>query len=47
VAHGGDLATVGDVLSDRTNPGRKQPFDIRSVLWAVADQDAEPLERWP
>ncbi len=28
------------------NPDRKKPFDIRSVLRAVTDADAEPLERW-
>ncbi|MDP2711180.1 MAG: carboxyl transferase domain-containing protein, partial [Solirubrobacteraceae bacterium] len=41
-----ELATVGDVLSDARNPDRKQPFDIRSVMRAVADADHEPLERW-
>ena len=29
-----------------TNPGRKQPFDVRSVMRAVIDADQEPLERW-
>ena len=29
-----------------TNPGRKKPFDIRSVMRAVVDRDDEPLERW-
>ena len=29
-----------------TNPERKKPFDIRSVLRAVADADHPPLERW-
>ena len=37
---------VGDIFSDETNPGRKQPFDIRRVLAAVVDQDHSPLERW-
>jgi acetyl-CoA carboxylase carboxyltransferase component/biotin carboxyl carrier protein len=41
-----DLALVGDVLSDVSNPGRKKPFDIRSVLAAVIDADHRPLERW-
>jgi acetyl/propionyl-CoA carboxylase alpha subunit/acetyl-CoA carboxylase carboxyltransferase component len=40
------FATVGDVFDSKTNPGRKQPFDIRSVMRACADQDHEPLERW-
>ena len=46
-AHDGpEFATVGEVFSDTTNPGRKKPFDIRSIMRAVADQDFEPLERW-
>jgi acetyl-CoA carboxylase carboxyltransferase component len=40
------LATVGDIFSDEANPGRKKPFDIRTVLRAVSDQDHELLERW-
>jgi len=46
--HAGDagLATVGDIFSESGNPGRKKPFDIRTVLRAVADQDRTPLERW-
>jgi len=38
--------SVGDVFSPESNPDRKQPFDMRSVMRAVADADAEPLERW-
>src|SRR5690606_37571606 len=34
VLAGSELATVGDVFSDETNPGRKQAFDIRSVMRA-------------
>ncbi len=41
-----DFTTVGEVFDERTNPGRKKPFDIRTVLRAVADLDHEPLERW-
>ena len=41
-----DLETVGAIFSQETNPGRKKPFDIRSVMRAVADTDQEPLERW-
>ena len=37
---------VGDIFSDETNPGRKKPFDIRSVMRAVIDADHAPLERW-
>jgi acetyl-CoA carboxylase carboxyltransferase component len=41
-----DLATVGDVFAEETNPGRKKAFDIRSVMRAVSDSDRVPLERW-
>ncbi|HEX4982140.1 MAG TPA: carboxyl transferase domain-containing protein, partial [Ilumatobacteraceae bacterium] len=44
---GSPFTTVGDIFSDRTNPDRKLAFDIRTVMAAVADQDHEPLERWP
>jgi acetyl/propionyl-CoA carboxylase alpha subunit/acetyl-CoA carboxylase carboxyltransferase component len=43
---GCDFATVGEVFSPVTNPGRKKPFDIRSVMRAVADADHPVLERW-
>src|SRR5205823_9908922 len=45
-APGSELETVGAIFSDETNPGRKQPFDIRSVMRAVSDRDHPPLERW-
>jgi acetyl/propionyl-CoA carboxylase alpha subunit/acetyl-CoA carboxylase carboxyltransferase component len=41
-----DFTTVGDIFSDSANPERKKPFDIRSVMQAVADQDHPVLERW-
>jgi acetyl-CoA carboxylase carboxyltransferase component len=41
-----DLQRVGDIFSDTTNPGRKKPFDIRSVMRATIDSDHPPLERW-
>ncbi len=41
-----DFQTVGDIFSAETNPERKKPFDIRTVMRAVADQDHQPLERW-
>jgi acetyl/propionyl-CoA carboxylase alpha subunit/acetyl-CoA carboxylase carboxyltransferase component len=44
---GSSLQRIGDVFSDATNPDRKQPFDIRSVMRAVIDSDHTPLERWP
>jgi acetyl/propionyl-CoA carboxylase alpha subunit/acetyl-CoA carboxylase carboxyltransferase component len=40
------FTTVGDVFSTEMNPDRKQPFDMRSVMRAVADVDSTPLERW-
>jgi acetyl-CoA carboxylase carboxyltransferase component len=47
-AHGTDegFAQVGEIFSDKTNPGRKKSFDIRKVMRAVMDQDHLPLERW-
>ena len=45
-APGTDLLHVGDIFSDATNPGRKKPFDIRSVMHAAIDADHPPLERW-
>ena len=41
-----DFASVGEVFDERTNPGRKKPFDIRTIMRAVSDLDHEPLERW-
>ncbi len=41
-----DFTTVGDIFSSTANPERKKPFDIRTVLRAVADQDLDALERW-
>jgi acetyl-CoA carboxylase carboxyltransferase component len=43
---GSDLQVVGDIFSATRNLERKNPFDIRSVMRAVSDTDAEPLERW-
>jgi acetyl-CoA carboxylase carboxyltransferase component len=40
------LRVVGDIFSATRNLERKSPFDIRSVMRAVSDTDAEPLERW-
>ncbi|MCU1470879.1 MAG: acetyl-CoA carboxylase [Glaciihabitans sp.] len=41
-----DFTSVGDIFSVETNPERKKPFDIRTVLRAVVDQDHTVLERW-
>ena len=46
VCPGSSLTRVIDVFSDATNPERKQPFDIRSVMRAAVDRDYPPLERW-
>ncbi len=43
---GSPLTTVGDIFDDAANPGRKQPFDIRTVMRAVLDSDHPPMERW-
>ncbi|HUI78132.1 MAG TPA: carboxyl transferase domain-containing protein [Bryobacteraceae bacterium] len=40
------FASVGEIFSDETNPGRKKSFDIRRVMLSVIDQDHAPLERW-
>ncbi|NIH79878.1 ATP-binding protein [Amycolatopsis viridis] len=43
---GSDFTTVGQIFSRETNPDRKKPFDIRTVMRALADQDHVILERW-
>ncbi|CAI9402494.1 ATP-binding protein [Aestuariimicrobium sp. T2.26MG-19.2B] len=43
---GSDFATVGEIFSVEKNAQRKKPFDIRTVMRALADSDHEPLERW-
>ncbi len=40
------FTTVGEIFADATNKDRKKPFDIRTVMRAVADQDHPVLERW-
>ncbi len=44
--HGGQFETVGEVFDEISNPGRKQPFEIRRVMEAVVDQDHATMERW-
>jgi acetyl/propionyl-CoA carboxylase alpha subunit/acetyl-CoA carboxylase carboxyltransferase component len=48
--HGGNgeegFASIGEIFSNESNPGRKKSFEIRKVMMAVVDQDHEPLERW-
>jgi acetyl-CoA carboxylase carboxyltransferase component len=41
-----DFTTVGDIFSTITNKDRKKPFDIRTVMRSVVDQDHAVLERW-
>ncbi|MFI5783454.1 carboxyl transferase domain-containing protein [Nocardia sp. NPDC051570] len=41
-----DFATVGEIFSAAKNPDRKKPFDIRTVMRALSDQDHPVLERW-
>jgi acetyl/propionyl-CoA carboxylase alpha subunit/acetyl-CoA carboxylase carboxyltransferase component len=43
---GSDFTTVGEIFSATTNPDRKKPFDIRTVMRALSDQDHPVLERW-
>jgi acetyl-CoA carboxylase carboxyltransferase component len=43
---GSPFRLVGDLFSPALNAERKQPFDMRSVMRAVADADAESIERW-
>ena len=43
---GSDFATIGEIFSSEHNPDRKKPFDIRTVMRALTDQDHLVLERW-
>jgi acetyl/propionyl-CoA carboxylase alpha subunit/acetyl-CoA carboxylase carboxyltransferase component len=43
---GSEFTTVGDIFSAELNGERKKPFDMRSVMRAVADADHVPFERW-
>jgi len=43
---GSEFTTIGDIWSSATNPDRKKPFDIRTVIRALVDQDHPFLERW-
>ncbi|PZG24029.1 fused acetyl/propionyl-CoA carboxylase subunit alpha/methylmalonyl-CoA decarboxylase subunit alpha [Micromonospora craterilacus] len=46
VVAGSDFTTVGEIFSVAANPDRKKPFDIRTVMRALSDQDHPVLERW-
>ncbi len=41
-----DFTTVGEIFSKEHNPDRKKPFDIRTLMRALSDQDHVILERW-
>lgn len=41
-----EFTTVGDIFSASLNKDRKKPFDIRTVMRSVVDQDHPVLERW-
>ncbi|HWO61834.1 MAG TPA: carboxyl transferase domain-containing protein [Umezawaea sp.] len=41
-----EFTTVGQIFSSEFNPDRKKPFDIRTVMRALSDQDHPVLERW-
>ncbi len=43
---GDGFATIGEIFSDESNPGRKRPFAMRAVMRAVIDRDSGSLERW-
>nr|WP_231980123.1 carboxyl transferase domain-containing protein [Tessaracoccus coleopterorum] len=43
---GSEFTTVGQIFSASHNPDRKKPFDIRTVIAAVTDQDHAHSERW-
>ncbi len=44
--HSGEFATVGQIFSQEHNPDRKKPFDIRTVIASLSDQDHARVERW-
>jgi acetyl-CoA carboxylase carboxyltransferase component len=45
-APGSGFASVSEIFDARTNPGRKRPFPMRSVMEALIDRDGGHLERW-
>ncbi|MFG1796327.1 carboxyl transferase domain-containing protein [Nocardia sp. NPDC049149] len=46
IIEGSDFTTVGEIFSAEANRDRKKPFDIRTVMRALSDQDHPVLERW-
>jgi len=45
-APGTEFSTLGEIFDAASNPDRKKPFDMRSLLRGVADADHPTLERW-
>ncbi len=45
-ALGTEFGTLGEIFDAASNPERKKPFDMRSLLQGVADADHPTLERW-
>jgi len=43
---GTEFGVLGEIFRPESNPERKKPFDVRSLLRGVVDADHEPLERW-
>ncbi|ROT28161.1 carboxyl transferase domain-containing protein [Micromonospora sp. HM5-17] len=41
-----EFTTVGEIFSRERNPDRKKPFDMRTLMRALSDQDHAVLERW-
>jgi acetyl-CoA carboxylase carboxyltransferase component len=40
------FSRVAEIFDEETNPGRKRPFPMRSLMGAVVDRDGGHLERW-
>jgi acetyl-CoA carboxylase carboxyltransferase component len=40
------FSAVAEIFDDESNPGRKRPFAMRSVMQSVIDSDGGMLERW-
>jgi acetyl/propionyl-CoA carboxylase alpha subunit/acetyl-CoA carboxylase carboxyltransferase component len=45
-APGSDFSTLGEIFDSGSNPERKKPFDVHSLLAGVVDADHRTLERW-
>ncbi len=45
-APGTEFSGLGEIFDAASNPERKKPFDMRSLLRGVADADHRTLERW-